>query len=89
MIGGLFDYTSYRVLVFSDELSDWIGSCEEEDQRGGTQNKFSKDAIEKLREIENKSRSLSRLMREVEWLSFGDISEDSFMRRVEAIEAGD
>lgn len=88
MSGGAFDYAYCKVLSFADDLALRLDTHDENDDCGNTPNEFSQHVLAKLKEIEIECRKTASMMREVEWLYSGDTSEDSFMRRVAAIEAG-
>ena len=89
MRGGAFDYAYCRVLSFADGLALLLDAHDEVDDWGNEPNEFSQHVLAKLKEIELECRKSAALMREAEWLYSGDTSESRFMRRVEAIEAGD
>jgi hypothetical protein len=89
MSGGAFDYAYCKVVVFADDLAQRLDTHDENDDSGNTPNEFSQHVLKKLKEIEIECRKAAALMREAEWLYSGDTGESAFMRRVEAIEAGD
>lgn len=88
MSGGAFDYAYCKVVVFADDLAGRLDTHDEKDEWGNTPNEFGQDVLAKVRDIELECRKAAALMREAEWLYSGDTSESCFMRRVEAIEAG-
>ena len=88
MSGGAFDYAYCKVLSFADDLALRLDTHDENDEWGNTPNEFSQHILFKLKEIEIECRKTAELMREAEWLYSGDTNESVFMRRVEAIEAG-
>lgn len=89
MSGGAFGHAYGRVIEFAEELSVRLDEHDRANICGDKPYDFSKHILSKLKAIEAETRKTAALMREAEWLYSGDISEESFVRRVSAIEAGE
>jgi hypothetical protein len=85
MSGGSFDYAYLRVVQFADDLDRRLLDYDKVDAFGYTPNLFKPVVLDKLREIERILRKTAALMREVEWLYSGDISEETFFAEVRRI----
>jgi hypothetical protein len=72
--------------MFADALEQKLDDCNIPDEYGFTPYSFEPATMAKLREIQIAAERIAKLMREVEWLYSADTSDDSFMRRVRAIE---
>lgn len=89
MSGGSFDYAYWGVSNFAEELEIKIREGKEKNEYGEMCNDYSDEVIDKLKEIEQKARYISNLMKEVEWLYSGDIDEELFLENVKEIKNND
>lgn len=86
MSGGSFDYAYEKVNGFAYDLGEKLREFDRKDEYGYQPNMYPPEVRAKLREIMYAAKTMSDLMREVEWLYSGNTGEDSFMRRVAEIE---
>ena len=83
MSGGKFNYAYSRVNTFAEELEQKIIDRFEVDQWGDTPNYYSDPVINRMREIVIEAKKFATVMRAVEWIYSGDISEETFLNRSE------
>ena len=89
MSGGHFGncgYDYYKVAQFADELEEEIANNFTEDEYGYTPN-HSKEVIVYLLDQLPKMRKMAEIMRHIDYLYSGDHGDDSFMSRVQEVEA--
>ncbi len=87
MSGGSFSYAYRRVEQFCEELERRVKQRDFVDEWEPQPNYVGPEAMIKLREILVLTCRAAKLMREVEWLYSGDTSDESFLERVNEIEA--
>lgn len=77
MSGGSFDYAYVHVETFADLLTMKLDGNEQDAEYGPAAG-FGHETVSALRGIEAQARALAQVMRDVEWLYSGDISEATF-----------
>lgn len=86
MSGGSFNYAYMHTSNFADELGCKLDEFDKVDDWEQKPNYFEPAVLAKLREIKTLAERAALLMKEAEWLYSGDTGEESFLRRVAAIE---
>lgn len=85
MSGGSFDYAFTRVNQFADELRIKLENRKKRNEWDEVCYDYSDDVINELTNIKLAAFTLSDLMKEVEWLYSGDISEETFLMNIDEI----
>ena len=80
MSGGSFDYNSFKISQFAEELKNKI------DENGKKDDMYAPNYSEKTLDLLTRSHILielaGKLAHEIEWLYSGDIGEDTFEKRI-------
>ena len=88
MSGGSFDYAYSRMSQFADELRNKLCEQGKDTQGYGYLNpQWTTDVACKLATVAALANYVALLAKEAEWLYSGDTGEETFMERVQHIEA--
>lgn len=87
MSGGSFNHAYIPASNFADELANKLDQVDKVNDWGEKPNYFAPEVLAKLNEIQATVEHAAKLMREVEWLYSGDTGDETFMRRINEIEA--
>ena len=87
MSGGSFNYAYSHASSFADELANKLNLFDKVNDWGEKPNYFPPEVLAKLNEIKATVEHAAKIMREVEWLYSGDTGDETFMRRINEIEA--
>lgn len=88
MSGGSFNYAYSRMEQFADELRNKLQEQGKDPQGYGYPNpRWTTDVACKLATVAALADYVALLAKEAEWLYSGDTGEDTFMQRVNYIEA--
>jgi hypothetical protein len=83
MSGGHFNYAYDKPAQFADDLENKLDAMDTLDKAY----EFSAPVVARLRELVRSARYVAAVMKEAEWMYSGDTCEETFLERVEKIDA--